>query len=59
MNLVAFEPLANPVGPGQQIENVRGRFQIEQVQRLLASDGAAAQHPLAKQGDEVVVGRVN
>ena len=51
VDLVALEIFADAVGPGQQIQNVGGRFEIEQPQRLVAGDLSAAQNPFAERGN--------
>ena len=57
MNLVALEGFANAVGPRQQVENIGRSFEVEEFQRLLAGEVAAAQHPLT-QGGDALAGRV-
>ena len=59
MNLVALELFANAVGPRQQIQNVGGRFEIEEPRRLVAGDVSAAEHALAERGKFLVSCRVN
>ncbi len=59
MDFVAFELFAYAVRPREQIQNVGGRFEIEEPQCLVAGNLAATQNTLAEFGDFVVRGRVN
>jgi hypothetical protein len=59
VNLVAFEMLADAVGPGQQVQNVGGGFQVQQPLRLVAGDVATAEHALAEFGNPAMLGHVN
>jgi hypothetical protein len=59
VNLVALEMFANAIGPGKEIENVRGTFQIKKPERLLSRNLAAADYALAEFADPAVCRHVN
>jgi len=59
VNFVALEMFADAIGPRQEIENVGGRFEIEQPRRFVAGDVAAAEDALAEDGKPFVISRVN
>jgi len=59
MNLVALELFADAVGPRQQIQDIRGGFQVEQPEGLVAGDLPAAEDPLAEPGNSGVMVCVN
>ena len=59
MNLVALELFADAVGPRQQIQDIRGGFQVDQPEGLVAGDLPAAEDPLAEPGNSGVMVCVN
>jgi hypothetical protein len=59
VNFVAFEMFANAIRPGQQIQNVGGRFQVEKPRCLFARNLTAMQHAPAQSRDCFVIARVN
>jgi len=44
VDFVALEFFADAIGPRQQIENVGGRFEVDEPQRLVARNLSAAQN---------------
>lgn len=59
MDLIAFEMLADSVGPGQQIQDVSGVFQVEEEHRFITRDMTAIQDPFAEGGNLLMVCCVN
>jgi hypothetical protein len=50
---------ADAIRPREQIQNVGGRFEVEQKLRFVASDAAAVEDALAERGNLLAGGEVN
>jgi hypothetical protein len=59
MDFVALELFADAVSPREQIQNVGGRFEIEEPRRFVARNVTGAQNPFAEGGKFLVNRRVN
>src|SRR5689334_20383384 len=55
VDLVSFEMLADPIGPGQQVENVGAGLQSEKPAGILAGNLASGDHLPSQAGDPLVM----
>ena len=58
VNFVAFEMFADTVSPGEEIEDIGARFEIEEPERVFAANEFALEHTASEVGNSSLIAGV-